>query len=117
MEHAWWRSEIHRISVFWMQVAGLARVHRREGPTLGGFPRAISRANLIYFVIKDADLNKPVSLVHKYGYTNNCFFWFSKDERARDFRSIDNRILLKMKPVNVDRLRQVLDYNPQIIEY
>ena len=71
----------------------------------------------IYFDVKDADLNKLVSLVHKYGYSDNCFFWFSKDERAREFRSIDNRIPLKMNAVDVDGLRRVLDYSPQIIEY
>ena len=86
-------------------------------PRLEAFLERFRGRIKIYFDVKDADLNKLVSLVHKYGYTNNCFFWFSKDERARDFRSIDNRIPLKMNAVDVDGLRRALDYSPQIIEY
>ncbi len=86
-------------------------------PRLEAFLERFHGRIRFYFDVKDANLNKIVSLVYKYGYTDNCFFWFSKDERAREFRSIDNRIPLKMNAVDVDGLRRVLDYNPQIIEY
>ena len=86
-------------------------------PRLDAFLERFRGRIKVYFDVKDADLNKLVALVHKFEYTDNCFFWFSKDERAREFRSIDNRIPLKMNAVDLDGLRRALDYNPQIIEY
>ena len=71
----------------------------------------------IYFDVKDADLAKLLELVHGYGFGRNCFFWFSNDKRALELRNLDKVVPLKMNAVDVDGLKRVLAYNPQIIEY
>ena len=71
----------------------------------------------IYFDVKAADLGELVALVHETGFAQDCFFWFSNDERARELRALDANIPLKMNAVDVAGLKRVLDYNPQIIEY
>ncbi len=71
----------------------------------------------VYFDVKDADLTKLVAMVHETGFAEDCFFWFSQDERAAELRRIDANIPLKMNAVDVAGLKRVLAYNPQIIEY
>ncbi len=71
----------------------------------------------VYFDVKDADLSELVRIVKETGFADNCFFWFSDDNRARELRRLDASIPLKMNAVDVPGLERVLDYNPQIIEY
>jgi len=85
----------------------------RLKPYLESFKGSIK----VYFDVKDADLADLVSLVEETGFADDCFFWFSKDDRARELRQLDSQIPLKMNAVDVPGLERVLDYNPQIIEY
>ena len=85
----------------------------RLKPYLESFKGSIK----VYFDVKDADLADLVSLVKETGFADNCFFWFSKDDRAKELRQLDSQIPLKMNAVDVPGLKRVLDYNPQIIEY
>ena len=71
----------------------------------------------VYFDVKDADLSELVRIVKETGFADDCFFWFSDDNRARELRRLDANIPLKMNAVDVPGLKRVLDYNPQIIEY
>ncbi len=71
----------------------------------------------VYFDVKSADLSELVDLVKETGFERHCFFWFSNDERARELRNLDAHIPLKMNAVDVDGLKRVLAYDPQIIEY
>lgn len=86
-------------------------------PRLKPYLRQFKGKVKIYFDVKGADLTKLVALVHETGFAQDCFFWFSKDQRARELRSIDPHMPLKRNAVDVAGLKRVLDYNPQIIEY
>jgi glycerophosphoryl diester phosphodiesterase len=84
----------------------------RLAPYLNEFKDKIK----IYFDVKDADLAKLVDLVYEAGFENDCFFWFSNDDRARELRQIDKTIGLKMNAQSFEELQHVMQYNPQIIE-
>lgn len=86
-------------------------------PRLKPFLEAFHGSIKVYFDVKDADLSELVSLVKETGFSENCFFWFSQDERAKELRRLDGQIPLKMNAVDVPGLERVLSYNPQIIEY
>lgn len=86
-------------------------------PRLKPYLRQFKGKVKIYFDVKGADLTKLVALVHATGFSQDCFFWFSKDQRARELRALDANIPLKMNAVDVAGLKRVLNYNPQIIEY
>ncbi|MBT5903424.1 MAG: glycerophosphodiester phosphodiesterase family protein [Opitutaceae bacterium] len=86
-------------------------------PRLKPYLRQFKGKVKIYFDVKAADLAELVALVHEAGFAQDCFFWFSNDERARELRALDRHIPLKMNAVDVAGLRRVMDYNPQIIEY
>ena len=86
-------------------------------PRLEPFLRRFKGKIKIYFDVKGADLGKLLKLIYSTGYEKDCFFWFSKDEKARELRALDATIPLKMNATDVAGLERVLDYNPQIIEY
>ena len=86
-------------------------------PRLDAFLKRFSGRIKVYFDVKDADLKALLKLIYATGYERDCFFWFSNDERAKELRSLDPTIPLKMNAVDVDGLRAVLPYNPQLIEY
>ena len=86
-------------------------------PRLEPFLEAFKGKIKIYFDVKDADLAKLVELVRETGFERDCFFWFSNDQQALELRKLDPDISLKMNAVDVDGLKRVLAYNPQIIEY
>ncbi|MDA0347933.1 MAG: glycerophosphodiester phosphodiesterase family protein [Verrucomicrobia bacterium] len=86
-------------------------------PRLEPFLEAFKGKIKIYFDVKDADLAKLVELVRETGFERDCFFWFSNDQQALELRKLDPDIPLKMNAVDVDGLKRVLAYNPQIIEY
>ena len=86
-------------------------------PRLKPYLRQFKGKIKIYFVVKAADLAELVALVHEAGFARDWFFWFFKDDRARELRALDRHIPLKMNAVDVTGLRSVMDYNPQIIEY
>lgn len=86
-------------------------------PRLKPFLEAFHGKIKVYFDVKDADLSELLSLVKQTGFSEDCFFWFSDDNRARELRRLDGRIPLKMNAVDVPGLNRVLEYNPQIIEY
>ena len=86
-------------------------------PRLEAFLKRFSGRIKVYFDVKDADLKPLLALIYETGYERDCFFWFSNDDRAKELRSLDPNIALKMNAVDVDGLRAVLPYNPQLIEY
>ena len=71
----------------------------------------------IYFDVKDADMKELVEMVDSLGLENNCFFWFSDWQRAKEFRKQYPELALKINASSVaalDSLKTI--YNPQIIE-
>lgn len=85
-------------------------------PRLKAFLEEVAGRTKIYFDVKDADLERLISLVYETGFENDCFFWFGDDNMALKFRRLDQMLPLKMNAGNVVELNKVLAYNPQIIE-
>lgn len=70
----------------------------------------------IYFDVKDANLKQLIELVYASGFERNSFFWFKDDGKARELRQLDASLRLKMTAQDMDRLNQVMTFEPQIIE-
>ena len=85
-------------------------------PRLEPFLEAFKGRIKIYFDVKDADLVRLLDLVHKTGFEKDCFFWFSRDSRAKELRNLDQKIWLKMNAQTEKDLEKVMAYRPQIIE-
>ncbi len=85
-------------------------------PRLRELLEAVKGKTKIYFDVKDADLQRLIDLVYETGFEKDCFFWFGDDAQARKFRQLDADLALKMNASTVDKLKQVLAYQPQIIE-
>jgi len=85
-------------------------------PRLEEYLKAVKGKIKIYFDVKDANPKKLIELIYKVGFQNDCFFWFSSDRRAKDFRDLDNKIALKMSVRKIDDLDYIMDFNPQLIE-
>lgn len=47
---------------------------------------------------------------------DDCFFWFSNNKRAKEFRALEKDIALKMSVKKISDLDYILDYDPQLIE-
>lgn len=85
-------------------------------PRLEPFLNAVNGKVKIYFDVKKADLQQLIDLVYKTGFENDCFFWFSSNRRAAQFRKLDNKLALKMSVRKQEDLETILDFNPQLIE-
>jgi glycerophosphoryl diester phosphodiesterase len=86
-------------------------------PRLESFLSALKGKMKIYFDVKDAELGGLLKLIYANGFEQDSFFWFSDDQRALELRKLDPAIALKMNAVDVDGLKRVLAFHPQIIEY
>ena len=85
-------------------------------PQLESYLRAFKGKIKIYFDVKDADLRRLLDLVYETGFEKDCFFWFSRDSRAEEFRKLDKKLWLKMNARNEEDLEKAMAYRPQIIE-
>jgi len=71
----------------------------------------------VYFDWKGADVKQLIDMVYETGMENDCFFWFSDYEVAKEFRALDQKLALKMNASDVTQLDTIVSvYNPQIIE-
>ena len=85
-------------------------------PRLEAFLNELNGKIKIYFDVKDADLRRLLDLVYETGFEKDCFFWFSRDSGAEEFRKLDKKLWLKMNARNERDLERVMVYRPQIIE-
>ncbi len=85
-------------------------------PRLDTYLNEIKGKIKVYFDVKDADLERLISLVYKSGFQDDCFFWFSSDKKAKQFRELDEYIPLKMNIKNIGDVTKIMSYNPQLIE-
>jgi glycerophosphoryl diester phosphodiesterase len=87
-----------------------------EVPRLESYLNEINGKIKIYFDVKECDLKKLIALVYKTGYQNDCFFWFSNNQRAKEFRELDKNLTLKMAVKKMEDLEYIMDFKPQLIE-
>jgi glycerophosphoryl diester phosphodiesterase len=71
----------------------------------------------VYFDMKDVRLDEFIPLVYELGMENDCFFWFSSWQLAKEFRKFYPDLGLKINASSVEALDSIKEiYNPQIIE-
>jgi glycerophosphoryl diester phosphodiesterase len=87
-----------------------------EVPRLESYMNEIKGKIKIYFDVKNANLEKLIALVYKCDFQDNCFFWFSSNKKAAEFRKLDTDLALKMSVKKIADLEYILDYSPQLIE-
>ena len=71
----------------------------------------------VYFDMKDVELEEFIPLVYELGMENDCFFWFSSWQLAKEFRRLYPDLALKINASSVEALDTIIEiYDPQIIE-
>lgn len=85
-------------------------------PRLESYMNEIKGKIKIYFDVKNCNLEKLIDLVYTCGYQDDCFFWFSNDKKAREFRDLDKDLALKMSVKKIEDLDYIMEYSPQLIE-
>ena len=86
-------------------------------PRLYEYLKWIKGKARVYFDMKDVRLKEFIPLVYELGMENDCFFWFSSSQLAKEFRSLYPDLALKINASSVEALDSLNEiYKPQIIE-
>lgn len=86
-------------------------------PRLFDYLKWIKGKAKIYFDMKDVRLQEFIPVIYDLGMENDCFFWFSDRQLAREFRRLYPDLALKINASSVEALDSLKEiYNPQIIE-
>jgi len=86
-------------------------------PRLYEYLKWIKGKAKVYFDMKDVRLEEFVPVVYELGMENDCFFWFSSRQLAKEFRRLYPDLALKINASSVEALDSIKEiYNPQIIE-
>lgn len=86
-------------------------------PRLELFLQRLKGRIKVYFDVKDADVAELIALVRKLGLEDDGFFWFDKDEPAREFRRLAPDLKLKVNATSVAEVEAAArDLQADIIE-
>ncbi len=86
-------------------------------PRLYEFLKWINGKAKVYFDVKDWDLNEIIEMVYELGLEDDCFFWFGDAKMAKEFRSLDQELGLKINASSIEQIDSLVPvYNPDIIE-
>lgn len=86
-------------------------------PRLYEFLQWIKGKAKVYFDYKDFDVNEIINMVYELGLDQDVFFWFSDADMAKEFRTSDRNLPLKVNATSPGELDDLIStYNPQIIE-
>jgi glycerophosphoryl diester phosphodiesterase len=86
-------------------------------PRLYEYLKWIKGKAKVYFDMKDVRLEEFIPVVYELGMENDCFFWFSSNQVAKEFRRLYPDLALKINASSVEDLDSIKEiYNPQIIE-
>jgi len=86
-------------------------------PRLSEYLKWIKGKAKVYFDMKDVRLQEFIPVIYDLGMENDCFFWFSDREIAREFRRVYPDLALKINASTVEALDSLIEiYDPQIIE-
>ncbi len=86
-------------------------------PRLYEYLKWIKGKAKVYFDIKDGDLQEIFGMVYELGFEDDSFFWFGDRAMAREFRSLDPDLSLKINASEIEHLDSLISiYNPDIIE-
>lgn len=86
-------------------------------PRLTEYLKWIKGKAKVYLDVKDADLAHVIQLIKELKMEKETFFWFGRDQMAREFRQLAPDLNLKINASDKDKVMKVKEeYNPQIIE-
>lgn len=86
-------------------------------PRLEPFLRKVKGRIKVYFDVKDADVAELIALVRELGLESDAFFWFDKDNRAREFRRLAPDLKLKVNAASVAEVQAAArDLQADIVE-
>lgn len=86
-------------------------------PRLEPFLRWVQGKAGVFFDVKDADLPQLIALVRQIGMEKECFFWFDRDDKAREFRTLAPDLILKMNAETLAEVRRAHEeFGASIIE-
>jgi len=86
-------------------------------PRLFDYLKWIKGKAKVYFDMKAVRLQEFIPVIYELGMENDCFFWFSDRQLAKEFRGLYPDLALKINASSVEALDSLIEiYNPQIIE-
>jgi glycerophosphoryl diester phosphodiesterase len=86
-------------------------------PRLFDYLKWIKGKAKVYFDMKDVRLEDFIPVIYELGMENDCFFWFSSRQLAKEFRGLYPDLALKINASTVEALDSLKEiYDPQIIE-
>lgn len=86
-------------------------------PRLREYLAALKGRIRFYFDVKDADIPALIAQVHELGIEKDSFFWFDKDDRAREFRRLAPDLRLKVNAATPEEVAAAADeFDADIIE-
>ncbi len=86
-------------------------------PRLYEYLKWIKGKAKVYFDMKDVRLEEFIPVIYELGMENDCFFWFSNRQLAKEFRRLYPDLALKINASSVEALDSLKEiYDPQIIE-
>lgn len=86
-------------------------------PTIASMLDGLRDRALVYFDVKDGDLQQLVTLVRDKGFADRSFFWFGKEQMLRDFLAIAPEMKVKVNANDVERLQYWMKIcQPAIVE-
>lgn len=86
-------------------------------PRLFEYLKWIKGKAKVYFDMKDVRLDEFIPNIYELGMENDCFFWFSNRQLAKEFREKYPELALKINASTIEALDSLkLIYDPQVIE-
>jgi len=86
-------------------------------PRVDEFLKWIKGKAKVFIDWKGADLKELVDMIHREGLEEECMFYFSDMNVAKEFRAMEQKIPFKMNASDISQLDTIMSvYNPQIID-
>ncbi len=85
-------------------------------PRIKEYLQQLKGKTKIYFDYKNGDLKKLIEIINETGFEKDCFFWFGNHKNLEEFRMLTKKMPLKMNAKDIKSLKEVMAYDPQIIE-
>lgn len=86
-------------------------------PTIASMLDGLRDRALVYFDVKDGDLQQLVMMVRQKGFADRSFFWFGKEEMLRQFLTLAPEMKVKVNANDIERLQYWMQIcQPAIVE-
>lgn len=86
-------------------------------PTIASMLDGLRDRALVYFDVKDGDLQQLVTMVRQKGFADRSFFWFGKEKMLRQFLTLAPEMKVKVNANDIERLQYWMQIcQPAIVE-